>query len=91
MHHTRIKPEAERLEAVVADATKRASLCLDALNDELDGQNYLVENRFTAADIMMGYTLLLATTVELLDDRWSHVQVYYARLQAMPSYQKATQ
>jgi glutathione S-transferase len=89
MHHRFLKPEAERLPEMVLDGEKRARVCLEAVNSALQGQEFLLPE-YTAADIMMGYSLLLAARVEILDENYPLVQAYYKRLQAMPGYQIAT-
>ncbi len=90
VHHTRLKPEAERIPAVVVDATARARTCLDALEDLLADRDYLLGESFTVADIMMGYSLLLGESVDVLDDTYPAVQRYYARLQERPAWVAAT-
>ena len=89
IHHTVFKPEAERIPAVVTDARGRALTCLDAVNDVVDGNAFLLGNEFTAADIMMGYTLMLAKRVNVLEDNHPHASAYFERLKARPGYQKA--
>ena len=88
-HHTRIKPPAERIPAVVEDAKKRALLCLDAVNNHMKNNDYLVADRFTAADIMMGYTLVLAKSAEVLQDAHPHADKYLQRLSERPAMQRA--
>jgi glutathione S-transferase len=58
--HTIIRPEAERMPAVVEDGRARASQCLAAVEARLGGRTYLGGDAFTAADIAMGWTLMLA-------------------------------
>ena len=41
----------------VFNMSSRAILCLQALNNNLEGKEYIVGNSFTSADIMLGYTL----------------------------------
>ena len=89
VHHLFLKPEAERLPEMVVDGEKRARVCLEAVNTTLQGQDYLLDE-YTAADIMMGYSLLLAARVEVLDNQYPLVQAYYEKLQARPGYQIAT-
>ena len=90
IHHTLIKPEEDRIPAVVADATDRARLCLDALEAALEGQEYLVANTFSAADIMTGYSLMLAgRLLDVLDERYTNLCAYLAGLESRPGYAKA--
>ena len=88
VHHTLLKPEAERIPAVVDDARDRALICVDALEGALLGSAYLLGDVFTAADIMMGYSLALAKRVAVLADDHPLVGAYQARLEARPGFAK---
>ena len=89
MHHTVFKPEAERIPEVVVDARQRALVCLDAVDAAVAESDYLMGNDFSAADIMMGYTLRLAQRTGVLQDAHPHASAYFARLEARAAYQKA--
>ena len=54
-----------------------------------DGRDWLCADRFTAADISVGYALLLAQVIELGDRFSPAVQAYWERLQARPGFQAA--
>ena len=88
-HHTVMKPEAERIPAVVDDARVRALSCLDAVNDAVGKTDYLVGDAFSAADIMMGYTLMLADRFSVLENHHPHARDYFERLCARHGYQVA--
>ena len=90
IHHTVFKPEAERIPAVVVDARARALTCLDAVDATVASTQFLLGDEFTAADIMMGYTLMLARRVNVLEDDHPHASAYFERLAARPGYRKAT-
>jgi glutathione S-transferase len=65
----------------------RARLCIAALSDALEGQDYLVGGEFTAADIMMGYSLFLAHWVKAMEEgEFPVVSAYYDRLRARPAF-----
>ena len=88
--HTFVKPEAERIPAVVADARSRALTCMDALEAAVPGGAYLVDGTFTAADIMMGYTLILARRFNVLTkETYPNVNAYMARLETHTGFVKA--
>ena len=59
-------PRRERIPAVVEDARTRALRVMDALEAAVPDGRYLVDEAFTAADIMMGYTLILARRFNVL-------------------------
>jgi len=88
--HTFVKPEAERLPAMVADGRARALACMDALEAAVPGGAYLVDGAFSAADIMMGYTLILARRFNVLvPGSHPNVNAYMARLESHPAFIKA--
>jgi glutathione S-transferase len=63
----------------------RSVLCLQAVDTALEGHDYLLNRGFSAADIMMGYTLMLAD--KLLDESFgSNVGAYYHRLIERPGF-----
>ncbi len=59
------------------------------LEKALAGKEYLLGREFSAADIMMGYTLLSARAFGVLRDRHLNVSAYLARLEARPVLRKA--
>jgi len=89
IRHTLFKPEPERIPAVVEDARIRAAATFAVVERALEGKPYLLGGEFSAADIMMGLTLLIARRVNVLDDRFPNLQAYLARLEARPALQKA--
>ncbi len=86
--HTMFKPESERIAAVIPDAQARIQTWLSAVEPALAGRDYLCGGEFTAADVMMGYSLLLTKWFGLLGDR-PNLAAYLARLEARPALQKA--
>jgi glutathione S-transferase len=54
-----------------------------------DGREWLCAGRFTGADISVGYALLLANHLKLLDGAPAVVAHYWARLKARPAFQAA--
>lgn len=87
--NTRIKPPDERIAAVIPDAEGRALLCLQAVEAQLAQSNYLVGSKFTAADIMMGYTLHLATGMGILNEEYARTMAYLDALKTRPGFQSA--
>ena len=88
VRHTIFKPEAERIPAVVADARGRAQVTLGVLENALEDKDHLI-GEFSGADVMMGFTLLAARLLGVLDDRFPNLQRYLKRLEARPAFQKA--
>jgi glutathione S-transferase len=87
--HTLFKPESERIPAVVAEARHTATAVLNVLEQALTGKQYLLGVEFSAADIMMGYALLLTKWFGLLTDAYPNVSEYLERLEKRPGLQKA--
>ena len=88
VNHRRAFGEAGEIPAVVAEMKGRARLCSEAVDCALRGRSYLMGDEFSAADIMMGYSVMLAqrlTSTEGLDE----LNSYWARLSSRPAYQRA--
>jgi glutathione S-transferase len=51
---------------------------------------FLVGNRFTIADIAVGFALHLAESLGLSEGFKPNTKAYYGRLKARPAFQKAT-
>ena len=66
----------------------RAEAALGVLEKALAGKEYLLGREFSAADIMMGYTLLSARAFGVLTDRHLNVSAYRARLEVRPALQR---
>ena len=88
LRHTLLKPEAERIPAVVADAKIRAGVTLDVLERALHDCDYLLGADFTAADIMMGYGVQWAAALGLLGNS-PNLRAYNERLSSRPALKKA--
>jgi Glutathione S-transferase len=88
LRHTLIKPEAERIPAVVEDGRARAGKTLDVLERELGDAPYLLGAEFTAADIMMAYGLQWAENFGLLEGR-PRLAAYFRRIVSRPAAQRA--
>ena len=87
--HTIFKPEAERISAIVPDAQARIATWLAALESALAGRQYLLGDEFSAADVMMGYGLLLVKWFGLLGEQYPSLNGYLARLEERPGLRKA--
>ncbi len=67
----------------------RAIKALNVLERALAGNQYLIGNEFSGADIMMGYSLLAARMLGLVDGAHTNVGAYWERLATRPGLQKA--
>jgi glutathione S-transferase len=73
---------------LVEDARARAAMAFEFLERALEG-DYLLGEEFSAADVMMGFTLGAAAALGVLDERFPRLQAYFARLAARPAFQTA--
>jgi glutathione S-transferase len=87
--HTLYKQDADRLPTVVEDARSRARTTLDVVEQGLAGRVHLLGDAFSAADVMMGFTLMAADVFGLLVDS-PNLRAYLARLQERPAFRRAT-
>ena len=89
VNHNRVAPEGGLVDFVIEDCKARARTCIAAIEDVVAQTDYLVGNTFTVADIMTGYSLLLATNFGVLSDDFPHTQAYFERLSQRPGFQVA--
>ena len=87
--HSIMRPEAERIPAVVVDARKRLDRILAVIERELATRDTLLPSGFSAADIMLGYSLHLAKLLGQLGDAHPRASAYLASLTGRPAFQKA--
>ncbi len=90
VNHRREFPGDEAIPAVVAEMEARAVLCVRALDAALAHRQYLLGDEFTAADVMMGYSVMLARALGIAEARAGHVGAYYDAMEQRPGYQAAT-
>lgn len=86
---TRYREESDAPARLVEDAKSRAASGLEFLEQGLGDESYVVGDDFTAADIMLGFTLVAAQVLGILDDRFPRINAYLGRLLARPALQKA--
>jgi glutathione S-transferase len=88
VNHGREFPGNARIEEVVKEMADRAAACAVAVGEQVKDRQYLLGDKFTAADIMMGYTVMLVEA--LIPDRMPDTLLpYWQRLQARPAFDKA--
>ena len=73
---------------VIEEMKARARLCVDALDREMRGKDYLAGN-FTAADVMMGYTLRAYERLLPDESLPANANAYWKRLTARDAYRAA--
>ena len=89
LRYGRFEPEPRRVPAVAEDYAKWFLARLRTLEPLLAQQQHLCAGRFTAADVSVGYALLLAQHLELAPRFTPAVKAYWERLQQRESYRRA--
>jgi glutathione S-transferase len=89
LRYSRLEPEPRRNPQVAEDYQRWFLARLRAVDAALADGDWLCAGRFTAADISVGYALLLAQTLKISDWFTEPVKVYWERLQARDGFQRA--
>lgn len=87
--HTLFRRDAERIPDVINDYRAWAGAALEVLEKALDGRDYLLGADFSAADVMVGYTVACVKWFGMLGEQYPRLAAYLARLEARPAFQKA--
>jgi glutathione S-transferase len=88
-NHRALLPEGERDPVRVKQALRGVAHYVEGLNRTLAQHDYLIGNEFSAADIVVGYTLHVAKMYGGLADDSGPILEYYERLAARPAFVKA--
>ena len=89
LRYTILEPEATRLPKVAEDYTKWFYSRLRSVELATAHNEFLVANRFTIADIAVGFALQLAESLGIADGFKPNTKAYYEGLKARPAFQKA--
>lgn len=90
LRYTYLEPKDRRLPQVADDYAAWFSGRLKHVETALDTRDYLVANRFSIADIAIGYGVFLATTLKPLRTRLGpNAKAYLERLMERPAFQRA--
>lgn len=84
------RQDAEQNAAIIADAQVRAAVAFEFLEQHLGDHDYLLPSGFSAADIMMGFTLNAARAFGIIDAKLAKLDAYSKRLAARPALVKAS-
>jgi len=79
--------EEDRSERAISVARRQLARVLGVLASAVEGRRYLVDDTFSAADIMVGYGLSLAQLVGELPEEGVEVKRYLDGLAERPAYQ----
>ena len=89
LRYTLFLPKPQRLPVVGEDLSVFLQERLKVLDAGLQGKTYLCGERFTAADISVGYALLLSSLFGYQKYFTPAITVYFDRLQSRSAYQAA--
>lgn len=92
LRYTILEPKERRIPQAAEDYAAWFSGRLRHVEQALEDRTFLVADRFTIADIAIGYGLFLASTLPPLKDRLGpNASAYLERLKARPAFQSAQQ
>ena len=89
LRYSQLEPEERRVPQVVEDYKAWFLGRLKSVERGLEGRDYLCGERFTMADVAVGYALLLASNLGMAEEFTPNIKAYFARLQERPAYQRA--
>ena len=87
--HKFVLREADRIPQALELARRQFAKVLAQLAEALAGRDYLIEDRFTAADLMAGYGIVLARMVGELPPGHAVLHAWLDRLAARPAFERA--
>lgn len=89
LRYRHMEPEERRQPQVAEDYQRWFLARLRGVDAALPGNNYLCAGRFTAADISVGYALMLAEYLGLQEQFPAAVREYWERLKQREGYRRA--
>jgi glutathione S-transferase len=89
LRYSRLEPEERRQPQVVEDYARWFLGRLRAVDARVEAQETLAAGRFTAADISVGYALMLADTLGLSAQFTPQTAAYWQRLQQRSGFRRA--
>ncbi len=89
LRYSQLEPPERRLPQAVADYSRWTLGRLKGLESLMAGREYAAADRFTVADISIGYALMVLKYIGLFDQAPAALQAYYALLRERPAFQRA--
>ena len=88
VRHTALLPEAARIPALADWARTQVQQLLAPVEHALTGRSWLLPE-FSAADVMLGYSVKLASLLQQLGPKAPNLAAYLARCEERPAHQRA--
>jgi glutathione S-transferase len=89
LRYGRMEPPERRLPQAAEDYGRWFSARLRAVDERVSRQTWLSADRFTMADVSVGYALVLADATGLSVRFSPAIQAYRARLESRPAFRRA--
>ena len=89
LRYSKFEPEERRNEVIAGDYAKWFLSRLRSLERRLERSDYLCAGRFTAADVSVGYALMLASSLNLDDQFLPSTRRYWERLRERTGFECA--
>ena len=89
LRYTELEPPERRLPQAAEDYGKWFNGRLRLIDAQLESSDYLCGNRFTAADIAVGYALYLAARLKLDGALKPQTRAWYERITARDAFKRA--
>jgi glutathione S-transferase len=83
------RPEAERIPRVAEEGKHQLVSVVRVVDQALEGRSWIVGERLSTADVVLGTTLAWAQMMGLVGAEAPHALAYLARLLARPAFQRA--
>jgi len=87
VNHRRVFAEAEQQPAAIAEMQARSRLCMKAIDEAIADRDFIL-GEFSAADIMLGYSMMLCERLAPTDE-YPGADAYWRRLQQRDGCQVA--
>lgn len=89
VHATDMLPEERRIPALVERGKQELPKLVGVVEAALEEQEYITGDTFTAADIILGFALMITVHAGFVNETTPRCLAYYQRLSERPAYQKA--
>jgi glutathione S-transferase len=90
LRYTQLEPEETRNPQVANDYRKWFLARMRSVESALEGKDYLCSDRFTIADICVGYAVMLALSLGIDDVLTLNIKRWWEQISARPAFKRAT-